>query len=56
MTKRSYEIDMCNGPLFRSLLLFALPLLASNLLQLLFNAVDLMVAGNFVGSHALAAV
>ena len=41
--KRSYEIDMCNGPLFSRLLLFALPLMLSGILQLLFNAADIVV-------------
>lgn len=53
---RSYEIDMCNGPLAGKLLLFALPLMASGILQLLFNAADVMVVGQFEGKEALAAV
>ena len=35
---KGYEIDMCNGTLANKILLFALPLMASSLLQLLFNA------------------
>ena len=54
--KKAYEIDMCNGPLFSGLLLFALPLMLSGVLQLLFNAADIVVVGRFVGSHAMAAV
>ena len=54
--KRSYEIDMCNGPLFSRLLLFALPLMLSGILQLLFNAADIVVVGQFAGSNAMAAV
>lgn len=54
--KKSYEIDMCNGPLLGKLLLFALPLMLSGILQLLFNAADIIVVGRFTGSHALAAV
>lgn len=54
--KKTYEIDMCNGPLFGKLLLFALPLMLSGILQLLFNAADIVVVGRFAGSHALAAV
>lgn len=53
---RSNEIDMLNGPLFRKILLFALPMAASSLLQELFNSVDVAVVGHFVGSRALAAV
>ena len=54
--KKSYEIDMCNGPLLGKLLIFALPLMLSGILQLLFNAADIIVVGRFTGSHALAAV
>lgn len=53
---RSNEIDMLNGPLFKKILLFALPLAASSLLQELFNSIDIAVVGHFVGSEALAAV
>jgi len=54
--RRKYEIDMVNGPLFGKILLFAIPLMLSGILQLLFNAADMIVIGHFVGSHALAAV
>jgi len=56
MAKRRYEIDMCSGPILSKVLLFALPLMLSTLLQLLFNAVDMVVVGRFTGSDALAAV
>lgn len=59
MTKaksKSYEIDMCNGPILGKMLLFALPLMCSSVLQLLFNAADVIVVGRFAGDHALAAV
>lgn len=49
-------INMCNGPIFTSILKFAVPIVAGNFLQILFNAVDMAVVGNFVGSNALAAV
>ena len=54
--KRSYEIDMCHGPLFTRIIVFAIPLILSGVLQLLFNAADIIVVGRFTGSHALAAV
>lgn len=54
--KKTYEIDMCNGPLFKKLLLFILPLMLSGILQLMFNAADVIVVGRFAGSTALAAV
>ncbi len=56
MKQKSYEIDMCNGPLFPKILLFSIPLMVSSILQLLFNAADMVVVGRFAGSTALAAV
>lgn len=53
---KRYEMDMCNGPLFGNMLIFAIPLMCSSLLQLLFNAVDVIVVGKFAGDTALAAV
>ena len=53
---RRYEMDMCHGPLFKKLIVFALPLMLSGILQLLFNAADIIVVGRFSGSEALAAV
>ena len=52
---KKYEIDMCNGTLLDKLISFALPLMLSGILQLMFNAVDIIVVGNFSGSQALAA-
>lgn len=54
--KKRYEIDMCGGSLADKILLFALPLMASSLLQLLFNAADVVVVGRYAGKEALAAV
>lgn len=56
MSKKSYEIDMCTGPLLGKMLVFAIPLMLSGILQLLFNAADIIVVGKFTGSTALAAV
>lgn len=56
MMKKTYEMDMCNGPIFRKILIFAIPLMLSGVLQLLFNAADIVVVGQFTGSQALAAV
>ncbi len=47
---------MCSGPLMPKLISFSLPLMLSSLLQLLFNAADLIVVGRFAGSNCLAAV
>ena len=49
MRKGQYNIDMCNGPLWNKILLFALPLMASSLLQLLFNAADIGQAAGDIG-------
>ena len=54
--KKNYEIDMCHGPLFGKILLFSVPLMLSGILQLLFNAADVVVVGRFAGSQSLAAV
>lgn len=56
MSAHTYEMDMCNGPLLKKILLFSIPLMLSGILQLLFNAADMIVAGRFAGSVALAAV
>ncbi len=54
--KRSRQMDMLHGSLLDKILLFALPLAASSILQQLFNSADAAVAGRFAGSQALAAV
>ena len=54
--KNNYEIDMCNGPIVKKMLAFALPLMCSSILQLLFNAIDIVVVGRFAGDEAMAAV
>lgn len=51
-----YEIDMCNGPLFKKILIFSLPLMLTGILQLLYNAADIIVVGRYAGSVSLAAV
>ena len=56
MAKKNYEMDMCHGPLLGKIFLFALPVVLSGVLQLLFNAADVVVVGRFAGSQALAAV
>ena len=56
MKKNKYEIDMCNGTLMDKLIVFAVPLMISGVLQLMFNAVDIIVVGQYSGSQSLAAV
>lgn len=54
--KKSYEMDMCSGPLLGKILVYAIPLMLSGILQLLFNAADVIVVGRFAGHESLAAV
>lgn len=56
MKKNKYEIDMCNGSVMDKLVSFSLPLMVTSILQLMFNAVDIIVVGRYNGSQALAAV
>lgn len=53
---KQYEMDMCSGPILRKMLMFALPMMLSSILQLLFNAADIVVVGKFAGDNSLAAV
>ncbi len=53
---KKYEIDMCSGSILKKMLLFAVPLMCSSILQLLFNAADIIVVGQYAGDHSLAAV
>lgn len=54
--KKSFEIDMVRGPVLKKMLIFSLPLMCSSILQLLFNAADIIVVGRFAGDNSLAAV
>ncbi len=54
--KKSPGMDMLHGPLFRKIIIFAIPLLASGILQQSFNAVDVGIVGRFASSQAMAAV
>ena len=54
--RKDEAMDMCEGPLFGKLLVFAVPLMFSGILQLLFNAADIIVVGQFTGDAAMAAV
>jgi putative MATE family efflux protein len=53
---KKYEMDMCSGSLLPKIIVFTLPLILSGMLQLMFNAADIVVAGRYVGEEALAAV
>ena len=54
--RTQYEIDMCNGPILSRMLRFSIPLMCSSVLQLLFNAADIVVVGRWAGDNSLAAV
>ncbi len=53
---KTYTMNMCEGPLLGKILIFSIPLMLSSVLQLLFNAADVIVVGNFAGRESLAAV
>ena len=53
---KKYEMDMTQGALLPKVLMFSLPLIASGILQLLFNAADMVVVGRWAGKECLAAV
>ena len=50
------QLDMTKGPIFKELIIFSVPLILSGVLQLLFNAADVIVVGRFAGDNSLAAV
>ncbi|MBQ3424624.1 MAG: MATE family efflux transporter, partial [Clostridia bacterium] len=54
--KPSSTRSMTSGPILRQILLFSLPLMVGNIFQMMYNTVDSIVVGNFVGREALAAV
>ena len=54
--EKHYELDMCSGSILKKMLIFSLPLMCSSVLQLLFNAADIVVVGRFAGDASLAAV
>ena len=56
LPKRGKDVDMTQGNIFRHIILFALPLLAGNIFQQLYNMVDTWVVGRFVSNEAYAAV
>ena len=51
-----FEMDMCSGPLLKKLIIYTLPLLLTNVLQLTFNMADIIVLGSLVSDDAVAAV
>jgi putative MATE family efflux protein len=56
VVNKKYEMDMCSGSVLKKMIFFAVPLMCSSILQLLFNAADIVVVGRFAGDNSLAAV
>ena len=56
MRRRMYETDMSKGSIFKKLILFVVPLILGNVLQLLYNAADIIVVSRWAGSNAMASV
>ncbi len=54
--KSKYTINMCSGRILPKMLLFAIPLMFTSILQLLFNTADIIVVGRYAGDNSLAAV
>ena len=52
MAQTSRSADLTSGPMLQKIILFSIPLAASSILQLLFNAADVVVVGRFAGSTA----
>lgn len=56
MSETTNKIDMVHGPLLKNMIRFAVPLMVSSCLQMLFNTADTIIVGKFSGQEALAAV
>ena len=56
MADKSNQVDMTKGPLLTKIIAFAIPLMLTSMLQLLYNAADVLVVGKFAGDESLAAV
>ena len=56
MTVSAKRIDMCTGPILKNALIYTVPIILAGVLQLLFNAADLMIVGWFCGSNSVGAV
>lgn len=50
------QVNMTKDPILKSLVIFALPILFSNIFQQLYNTIDIMIVGNFLGDSSLAAI
>lgn len=50
------QVNMTKGSILKSLLIFSLPILMSNLFQQLYNTIDILIVGNYLGDSSLAAI
>ena len=53
---KNFEMDMTKGPIVKNMIIYALPILGINIVQLLFNAADVTILGLFTTDNAVAAV
>ncbi|MBE7043262.1 MAG: MATE family efflux transporter, partial [Ruminococcaceae bacterium] len=56
MILKRNSLDMCEGPLMKKTILYAIPIMLTGVLQMLFSTIDLAVLGRFCGSSSIAAV
>ena len=56
MKTKSTQVDLLHGPIMKSLIIFMIPIVISNVFQQLYNAVDTAIVGNYLGEHSLAAI
>lgn len=54
--KKQNSMDMCNGPLFKKIIFYTVPIILASVLQLFFNAADLVIVGRYAGSVSVGAV
>ena len=53
---KNTQIDMIHGPIFKNILIFAIPIFISNIFQQFYNTLDTFIVGKFLGAHSLAAI
>ena len=54
--KSKGTVDLREGPILRKIIIFSLPIILSSIIQRLFNMADMIIAGNYIGDHALASI
>ena len=54
--RKNRSIDMLHGPIFKGIVLFAIPILISSIFQQFYNTMDTFIVGKFLGDHSLAAI